>query len=183
MMHQNHIFKHRPIDPTLYVADIAAIAIPAIHRHGEQEWHYATLACQLHGHVGIYSLLGVKMGLYARKQLNADLASMHIISHAGSTPPMSCLNDGLQVATGSTLGHGLIEVSHDSSPHTEAEFSLQGKHLHLCLKPSYDDIIQSEVAIAQARYGESAEYWHQIRQLAIKYWLEWDRDKIFEQVQ
>ena len=179
MMHQNHIFKHHPIDPTLYVADIAAIAIPAVHRHGEKEWHYATLACQLHGHVGIYSLLGVKMGLYARELLNAPLSTMRVISYAGSTPPMSCFNDGLQVATGSTLGHGLIEVQSNDDPHTSAEFHFLGQTLRLKLKPSYVEIIQSEVALVQARHGEDAEYWHQIRQLAIKYWLEWDRNEIF----
>lgn len=183
MMHQNHIFKHRPIDPTLYVADIAAIAIPAIHRHGEEEWHYVTLACQLHRHVGIYSILGAKMGLYAREQMQAPLSALRIVSHAGNTPPLSCFNDGLQAATGSTLGHGLIEVKDNASPEIEAEFLLSDERLRLRLRPRYADIIQNEVAILKARYAEESEYWHQIRQLAIKYWLEWSRNNIFERIE
>ena len=183
MMHQNHIFKHHVIDPTLYVADIASIAIPTIQRYGNEEWQCTTLTCQLHGHVGIYSLLGAKMGLYARKQMKAEPYTLHVISHAGNTPPMSCFNDGLQVATGSTLGHGLMEIKNNTQPRIEAEFMGSDARLHLRLKQEYTDIIQNEVALAFARYGDEVEYWHQIRQLAIKYWLEWNRDKIFERVE
>ena len=183
MMHQNHIFKHYVIDPTLYVADIASIAIPTIQRYGNEEWQCTTLTCQLHGHVGIYSLLGAKMGLYARKQMKAEPYTLHVISHAGNTPPMSCFNDGLQVAAGSTLGHGLMEIKNNTQPRIEAEFMGSDARLHLRLKQEYTDIIQNEVALAFARYGDEVEYWHQIRQLAIKYWLEWNRDKIFERVE
>ena len=183
MMHQDHILKHLTIDPTLYVKDIAAIAIPAVHRHGSIEWLYATLTCQLHGHVGIYSLLGVKMGLYACEQMKARFSTLRIISYAGNTPPISCFNDGLQTSTGSTLGHGLIEVRNNTEPQAEAEFISLDDRLHLRLKNDYAEIIQSEVALAQARHGDEIEYWHQIRQLAIRYWLEWDRNSIFERIE
>ena len=97
MLHHNHIIKHLPLNAEYYNDDIAPIAPIAIERRGEQEWRYAVLSLELHGHVGIYSLLGVKMGLYARELLGAEAGAMRVVSYAGSTPPISCFNDGLQV--------------------------------------------------------------------------------------
>jgi pyrimidine-specific ribonucleoside hydrolase len=176
----NHIFKQHHIDPALYSADIAAIAFQTIEQYGIEEWEKAVLTCEMHSHVGVYAILGVKMGLYAREQMNADIGQMHITSLAGSTPPISCFNDGLQVSTGSTLGHGLIEVAGTDSPTAEAIFSTPRHSLHLRLKEEYAEIINREFALAKARYGENKGYWDEVRHLAIHYWAEWNRNDIFE---
>lgn len=179
----NHIFNRYPIDPTLYVADVAAIAFQAIERYGMEEWRYATLTCELHSHVGIYSLLGVKMGLRAREAMVADVGEMRVVSYAGNTPPISCLNDGLQVSTGSTLGHGLIEVANNPAARAEAIFRMPQRELRLALKQEHAEIINRELALAKARHGMGQGYWNEIRRQAIKYWLEWDRTKIFDVIQ
>jgi pyrimidine-specific ribonucleoside hydrolase len=182
MLHHNHIIKHLPLNAEYYNDDIAPIAPIAIERHGEQEWRYAVLSLELHGHVGIYSLLGVKMGLYARELLGAEAGSMHVVSYAGSTPPISCFNDGLQVATEATLGHGLIEVIHPFSPRIEAEFSTHNNTLRLRLKKEYIQLLLQNVAELKARYGLEKEYWDEVRQLALRYWVEWKRKDIFERI-
>lgn len=182
MLHHNHIIKHLPLSAEYYNDDIAPIAPIAIQQHGEQEWHYAVLSSELHGHVGIYSLLGVKMGLYARELMGVEAGAMHVVSYAGSTPPISCFNDGLQVATEATLGHGLIEVIHPFSPRVEAEFSTHSNSLRLRLKSEYMQLLQQNVAELKARYGLEKEYWDEVRQLALRYWVEWKRKDIFERI-
>lgn len=180
-MHHNHIFKHNHIDPALYSADIAAIAFPTIERYGIEEWHKAVLTCQMHSHVGVYAILGVKMGLYAREQMEAEIGTMRITSYAGTTPPVSCLNDGLQVSTGSTLGHGLIEVADSAtSPQAEALFTTPQHTLHLRLREERAGIISHELDLAKARHGDRKEYWDEVRRIAIRYWAEWSRNEIFE---
>ena len=182
MIHHNHIFNHFPLDKRLYSSDIAAIMPETIERYGESEWRYTALACELHGHIGLYTMLGVKMGLWARELLGAEQGSLHIISYAGSTPPISCLNDGLQVATEATLGHGLIEVTHPHIPCAEAEFFSSEGRLRLRLKPDREDLMIRELQAAVARYGSTKGYWDKVRELAIGYWLEWNRKDIFDVV-
>jgi pyrimidine-specific ribonucleoside hydrolase len=51
------------------------------------------------------------MGLLAKKTLNCNgFKDLHAIVNTGSTPPLSCVVDGIQVATGCTLGKGNITV-------------------------------------------------------------------------
>ena len=39
-----------------------------------------------------------------------------------------------------------------------------------------------ELQAAVARYGSTKGYWDKVRELAIGYWLEWNRKDIFEVV-
>jgi pyrimidine-specific ribonucleoside hydrolase len=48
---------------------------------------------------------------------------LEVLSHAGTKPPISCLNDDLQVSTGATLGHGTIPIAADPKPRPEATFT------------------------------------------------------------
>ena len=75
-----------------------------------KEWKIVVLTNEFHEHMGIYSILGAKMGLRAREYFHLGIDELEILSFAGSTPPVSCLNDGLQVSTGATLGHGTITL-------------------------------------------------------------------------
>ena len=120
------------------------------------------------------------MGLYARELLPSH--HLHITSYAGSRPPMSCMNDGLQVSTASTLGHGLIGTISDN-PRPEARFQADGHTITLRLKPSYAERIASDIAQGEAKWGtDSPHYWEYVRALALQYWLEMDRRQIFDVV-
>lgn len=172
------VLKSFPLHPTLYADDVAQILTPSLERHGEQEWQRIVQANELHGHLGIYSTIGAKMGLYAHEQL--PCTHLHITSYAGNHPPLSCLNDGLQVSTASTLGHGLIRIN-DSEPRPEARFQADGRVITLRLKSHYAMQIESDIAKGMEAYGtQSPQYWKYVRELALRYWLEMDRHKIFE---
>ena len=103
-----------------------------------------------------------------------------VVSHAGLRPPVSCLNDGLQISTGATLGHGLIRVAEIDAPCPEATFTCEGKTLTLSLKEQYRTQIETDIRTGVERYGHSPEYWAYVRSLALRYWSSWDRNEIFE---
>lgn len=178
MIH-NLIFNHFPLCPSAYLSDIGQIANTTISRFGVDEWRAAAITNSLHGHLGIYSTIGAKMGILAREHLGQGHISIR--SFAGSTPPESCLNDGLQVSTGSTIGHGLISVEEEPQPRAEAIFSLGGRRLHIGIKEEYARRIDDDIARTITLKGLRTQgYWEEVRRLAIGYWAEFDRHKIFD---
>jgi pyrimidine-specific ribonucleoside hydrolase len=170
-----------PVDPELLRDDIRPFADEIIKRHGLEEWNAALLANEFHRHLGIYSLVGVKMGIRARELLNAGVDALRVISHSGSSPPLSCLSDGLQVATGASLGRGAISLDPvESSP--AAVFIKGEARLRLQLKPEISTQIESDIKNAVQKHGAiTPAYWRAIRKLSIQYWLEMNRRDIFDE--
>ena len=178
---ESRVFFGFPDNPDLYAADVAPVVKNIIAQHGRSEWRAGVLTNELHGHLGIYAIIGVKMGIRAREYFNIGVDDIFVVSYAGLNPPISCLNDGLQVSTGGTLGHGLISISEDKQIRPEASFAFKGKALRLKLKPEYALQIRNDVEEGIRLHGNLTEaYWLHIRELAIKYWQEFDRHEIFE---
>ena len=167
-------------DPDLFRQDLAPFVKKIVKKYGVEEWKVCVLTNEFHHHLGIYSIIGAKMGLRAREILGANPGDMQVISHAGQSPPFSCMIDGLQVATGSTLGRGNIEVL-DDNPRPSATFVYNGKRITLTLKEEIKEQIQAEIKDALRKCGGlNRRYFEKIRSLGIKYWLELDRTKIFD---
>lgn len=163
--------------------DVQAIAGTCIGRYGEREWHLAVLTAEVHGHLGIYATLGAKMGLRAIEELEsagADVHSLKVLSHAGNVPPVSCLNDGLQIGSGATLGHGQIAVDTSGPFRAEALFTCGEIVFSLRLKAAFEKQIQEDIRDAVRRFGSAPEYWQRIRTLALRYWQDWNRNEIFD---
>ncbi|WP_418982095.1 nucleoside hydrolase [Alistipes sp.] len=178
---ESRVFYGFPVAEGLYAEDVAPIVAQAIERHGPSEWRAAVLTNELHGHLGIYATIGVKMGIRAREYFNIGVDDIRVTSYAGLTPPVSCMNDGLQVGTGASVGHGLISVADEKPVRPEARFSFKGKTIRLRLKPAYAARIRDDVRQGVALYGDLTEpYWQYIRALALRYWLEFDRHAIFD---
>lgn len=169
-----------PVDPELYSADVQPIVSQTIARFGMEEWRAAVLTHELHGHLGIYSIIGVKMGLAALGYLQVEPGEVFIRSYAGINPPVSCLNDGLQVSTGATYGHGLIGSEWTSLPLPRADFKVGERMIHICLKPDVEVMIKEEIRQTYEKYAHTPPYWAHIRKLAITYWAELDKKEIFD---
>jgi pyrimidine-specific ribonucleoside hydrolase len=123
------------------------------------------------------------MGIYAREYFGIGTDLLEIGSYAGSIEPFSCLNDGLQVSTGATLGQGSIHLLNDTIARPQALFTYNNKSVLIKLKDIYLKEIKSVIAKGVKNYGlQDEDYWNLIRQTSIKYWLEWDRGKIFDLV-
>lgn len=178
---ESRVFYGFPVEEALYAADVAPWIDTALQRHGLSEWRAAVLTNELHGHLGIYATIGVKMGIRAREYFAIGVDDIAVTSFAGSRPPVSCLNDGLQVGTGGTVGHGLMTVETVEPPRPEAVFRFKDKAVRLKLKPAYAARIRDDVQRGVALYGPDSEaYWQYVRELALRYWAEFDRHEIFE---
>ncbi len=174
------VFSGFPDSPELFAADVRPCMDGIIKKHGKEEWRVGVLTNELHGHLGIYSIIGAKMGMRARQYFHIGVDDVSVVSFAGSTPPLSCMNDGLQVSTGGTVGHGLFAVSPELPYRPEAIFIFKGRTVRIRLKDQYWDIVKSDIQKGVELYGSGTEEnWKYVRRLALQYWLEWDRRDIF----
>ncbi len=173
--------KSFPTDPALFKKDLAPHVPEIIEAHGLEEWKACLLTNELHRHLGGYSLVGAKMGVRAREILKAPFDTLEVVSFAGSSPPLSCMNDGLQTSTDASLGRGTIRVA-ETHEEPAAMFVHHGRALHLTLKPRYVRQIKTDIQAALKRFGGlTPEYFARIRELSIAYWQDFDRTRIFEE--
>jgi pyrimidine-specific ribonucleoside hydrolase len=170
-----------PVEPGRFQKDLQPWVEKIIAMNGLEEWKATLLTNELHRHLGIYSLIGAKMGILARELLNASLDELKVESRAGLKPPFSCLNDGLQVSTGASLGRGTITVPENDKPLVEAIFIKGDKRIRLCLKESVREKITSDIIAAVKKYGDvTPEYFKEVRRLSFDYWANMKRGEIFD---
>jgi pyrimidine-specific ribonucleoside hydrolase len=175
------MFKGFPDDPELFRDDVAEVMHEIIGKYGLEEWKLGVLTNELHGHLGIYAIVGVKMGLRAREFFNIGIDDIKVISYAGRKTPLSCMNDGLQVSTGGTLGHGLIFLADNNKSMPMAVFSYMDRTVIIKLKDEYVNIARNDIKNCISEYGDlTNNYWNCVRRHAIEYWLEWDKHDMFE---
>jgi len=176
------VLENIPTDSAQLQADVRPLAKKIITMHGEEEWKATVLTSELHRHLGTYSIIGAKMGVRARELLGAGLDELRVESHAGLKPPLSCLNDGLQVATGASLGRGTISVTVPATPQCEAVFIHGNKRLGLRLKPEIARRITTEVeSLVRQHGGVTPSYFEAVRAQSLRHWLELDRHEIFDE--
>ncbi|GAB6122806.1 FmdE family protein [Dysgonomonas termitidis] len=174
------VFNEFPQNPEFYSPDMRPMVTATIRKYGLSEWRAAVLTNELHGHLGIYAVIGVKMGLFALEQLGVAAGDLCITSFAGLNPPLSCMNDGLQVSTGATLGHGLIYSPPAEYPLAAAVFSTHDNAIRIKVKDRISNRIGNEIESAAERWGHAPGYWGHVRKLAVRYWSDLDRKEIFE---
>jgi len=173
------VLRFFPSDTAAYQEDILPWIHRIIERHGLEEWQCVVLTHELHGHMGVLNVLGAKMGLRARELLKSPREGLHVVSYAGLTTPLSCFNDGLQVATGATLGRGTITVD-TTSPRPSARVRSATAECELTVKPETMQQIRRDIDSLSASLGYgSPPYFAAIRELSMRYWLALDRATIF----
>lgn len=177
---KNQVIKELPVYPEFYFDDIKPSVNEIIARYGIDEWTSGVIANELHRHLGVFAIIGVKMGIRAREYFNTGVDEFSATSFAGSMPPLSCMNDGVQVSTGATPGHGLLKVRNDTAAAASAEFVYMNRKIRLTLKPEIAGKIISELKEINFVYGlDSNIYWELVRKNSIKYWSVLDRHVIF----
>ena len=70
-------------------------------------------AQKLHGHLGPFLVIGVRMGMIARKALcvaDDQCASLRANVKVPLFPPFSCLLDGIQASTSCTVGNQRLTI-------------------------------------------------------------------------
>jgi pyrimidine-specific ribonucleoside hydrolase len=176
----NRVFNEFPVDPPLYKPEYAEILNSTIEEFGPTEWKAICMTNEIHGHTGIYSIIGAKMGIRAMEYFNVGVNNLTITTFAGNKPPLSCFNDGIQISTGATIGQGLISVSDSISTIPSAIFECNNQQVSILLKPEIAEQMQKEIKYGVQHYGlHDEQYWLYIEQLAINYWNSFDRHEIF----
>ena len=94
-----------------------------------------------HSHLGPYLVVGLKMGREVVEKLGQKPFSMTIEVFTGPRPPLSCVVDGLQLATPCTVGNGQISVRDGGRVAIRAV--RDGDRLELSLKPEIWQRIRS----------------------------------------
>ncbi|MFN8207936.1 MAG: nucleoside hydrolase [Bacteroidales bacterium] len=178
---KNVVFNQFPAKAELFNYDVRLILDTAIARYGNEEWKANVMTDEFHGHLGVFSIVGAKMGIRAREYFGVGPDMLNVKSFAGSRPPYSCLNDGIQVSTGATLGMGTIELITGQPMAPAAIFSYKGRSIKISLKEEYLKMVNDDINEGILKFGLMDEgYWKLIRQNALKYWVEWDRNRIFD---
>jgi len=177
---RNVVFNRFPAEREMFNYDVRQIMDSAISRHGMDEWKANVMTDEFHGHLGVFSIVGAKMGIRARELLGVGPDHLEVITFAGSQPPYSCLNDGIQVSTGATLGMGTIRLAKQKKVMPSAVFTHDDRSLRITLKKEYLEKVDADIAEGISKFGLMDDgYWKLIRYNALKYWLEWDRNEIF----
>jgi inosine-uridine nucleoside N-ribohydrolase/formylmethanofuran dehydrogenase subunit E len=177
---RNVVFNRFPAEREMFNYDVRQIIDSAISRYGREEWKANVMTDEFHGHLGVFSIVGAKMGIRARELLGVGPDELKVITYAGSQPPYSCLNDGIQVSTGATLGMGTISLAKQKKVMPSAVFTHDNRSVRITLKKEYLEKVDADIAEGISKFGLMDDgYWKLIRQNALKYWLEWDRNEIF----
>lgn len=175
------VIETMPVDTAFYMHDIQPFVTDIRNKYGEDEWTSGVIANELHRHLGVFAILGVKMGIRAREYFCTGVDEMSVTTHAGAIPPLSCMNDGIQVSTGATPGHGLLTVSTEKPFFAAADFTHKDITIRITLKKELADRVSGELREINFIHGlDSDIYWELVRQNSIKYWLQFDRHEIFD---
>ena len=176
----NRVFTAFPIDTALYKPEYAKMLNETVGKFGLIEWKAISMTNEIHGHTGIYSIIGAKMGIRAMEYFNVGVNNLEVITFAGSNPPLSCFNDGVQISTGATIGQGLITISDSISAIPSAIFEFNNQKVNIALKSEIAEQMRNEIKYGVTNYGLLTDkYWLYIEELAIKHWADYDRQEIF----
>lgn len=90
-------------------------------------------AQELHGHLGPFLVIGVKIGELAKKELNGKMEALIKVPIA---TPFSCIIDGIQASTQCTVGNRRLIIE-NSEKEITIHFKLQNsqKALRIYVKP------------------------------------------------
>ncbi len=161
--------------------DIFNVSESIIQKYGYTEFQVVAMTSEFHGHLGIYSIVGAKMGLRAMQYFSVGLDELEVYSWAGSRPPLSCMNDGLQFSTGASLGYGTIHVVEDSLYLPKAIFDYNGRVIEMSLKAKYQKQFREDVKESIDNYGLLTDaYWDAIRRIGIEYWKDLNKLELFD---
>lgn len=79
---------------------------------------------KLHGHLGPFLVIGVRMGKLAKRTLKANIEELEAYAKIPLSPPVSCILDGIQVTTKCTIGNQKLRIE-NSQKEITVRFKLQ----------------------------------------------------------
>ncbi len=107
-------------------------------------------AAKLHGHLGPFLVIGVRMGEMAKRHLDVDDKSSRRLQASIKTPlftPFSCVIDGIQATTSCTVGNQKLKIE-KSTKEITARFKLQSsdKTMKISVNPKVAETLIEEMS-------------------------------------
>jgi len=172
------IFKRFPADSASYQADMHPLMDQALELYGMKEWRAVTLTAELQGRLEVSGVIGAKMGVRILDYFHTYPGQFDITSYCGIHPPLSSMNEGIQVACETTGNKGLQIKEDKAEPMARVRF--HDRQIEISLRENYYQQMQDDLEQInnQYQYG-TAPYRQAIREKALHYWLEWNRKDIF----
>lgn len=107
-------------------------------------------AAKLHGHLGPFLVIGVRMGDVAKRHLDIDDKSSRRLQASIKTPlftPFSCVIDGIQAATSCTVGNQKLKID-KSTKEITARFKLldSDKTMKISVNPKVAETLIEEMS-------------------------------------
>ena len=113
-------------------------------------------AVKLHGHLGPFLVIGVRMGSFVERTFNLNAErkkELRIYVRIPFFTPFSCVLDGIQVTTNCTIGNQKLKVE-DSEKETVARFELQGSDQVLVISVNPEVVKELVVEISRGVTNE-----------------------------
>ena len=179
--------KGLPLQDGIYTQEIEGlIKRGVVEKYGREEFEASILTHEIHNHIGAYTLIGTKMGIYAMELLHAPRKKMRIVSEAGGGKyPLRCINDGIMVSTLCSCTWGALSIDKSKSDYA-AVFSYDNKAIRLELKKGYQLELEARIDDAVRKYKKEGkftpEYWKEVEKMTWWLWEDWDRKVIFDTV-
>ena len=104
-------------------------------------------ARQLHGHVGPYLVIGLKMGAASKKALNiTEKESTNLKAEVAVPlyPPFSCLLDGIQVSTTCTIGNQRLQFKNSKTIQGTFVLEESGKIVKITLSKKFRELLEEK---------------------------------------
>ena len=106
-------------------------------------------AQKLHGHLGPFLVIGVRMGMIAKKALSVSDDQCGLLKASVKVPlfpPFSCLLDGIQASTSCTVGNQRLTI--ENSEEICVNFAKQnaGRTVKITLKPKIAEELKKKLA-------------------------------------
>jgi formylmethanofuran dehydrogenase subunit E/predicted RNA-binding protein len=95
-----------------------------------------------HGHLGPNLVLGLRMGQIIVDRFGAEPFTYTVTAYTGRTPPISCIIDGLQLATPCSVGSGTVQIAEGGEARVVAE--REGNCLEIRVHQGILDRIEAE---------------------------------------
>ena len=95
-------------------------------------------AVSFHGHFGPFLILGLRASLLGVSYLGKNYFELRATVATNPKPPRSCFIDGVQFASGCTVGKGNIEIK--TSEEVSVEFTRGERRISLMVR---DDVLKA----------------------------------------
>jgi formylmethanofuran dehydrogenase subunit E len=104
-------------------------------------------AKKLHGHLGPFLVIGVRMGAAAKKAFGISDKECTLLSAEAKVPlfpPFSCLLDGIQTATTCTVGNQRLAIEDAEGICVRFSKQGEGKTVKITLKPEITETLRKK---------------------------------------